>query len=198
MNNVNPVTGIRYGVIACNSLDSDLVEELMHGVGAVDMTYQDAYEEAKKEAGARFDQETEEAGIAADEAEYGMSAQERDTFIERFLDEKLDGVTDRDEFIENALEQFSDIFRGEEPHIVGIYNEPTFGDIHYQIVWLGGSPILMVLVGPVGTVKSLCSPCIPNAGDLDSGYFVNGDDAYGNTEWICYAVPRTWLAVVTA
>jgi len=37
MNNVNPRTGIRYGVIACNSLDSDLVEELMHGAGATEV-----------------------------------------------------------------------------------------------------------------------------------------------------------------
>jgi hypothetical protein len=189
MNNVNPETGIRYGVIAINSLDPDLAQELMYGPGAVDMTYDDAYAEAKKEAGARFVQETEEAGIAASETDHNMTDSEREIFIERYLDEKLDGVIDRDEFIENALEQFSDTYSMQEPRIVGIYGKPPQDQINYLVTWVGGSPLLMVLLGPQGACRSLCSPCIPNAGDLDSGYFVDGE-----TGFECYVVPRDWLA----
>jgi hypothetical protein len=54
--NVNPETGIAYGYISAQSLDQDLVHNLMYDYGK-DLSYQSALEEAKA---ARRGQEAEE------------------------------------------------------------------------------------------------------------------------------------------
>jgi hypothetical protein len=87
------------------------------------------------------------------------------------------------------LTQFAEMFQCDEPHITGKYD-----DIEYQVTWLGGAPLVWVLKGPIGSVNRLCSPCVPNAGDLDSG-FIGGDqvpppDFKG---YECYVVPPNWL-----
>lgn len=43
-------------------------------------------------------------------------------------------------------------------------------DVDYLLDWLGGAPIVFVLNSPWYTRCSPCSPCLPNAGDLDSRY----------------------------
>ena len=48
--NVNTKTGVRFGVIAVNSLDPDVVHELFYGPDAKDLSYEEAYAEAKSEA----------------------------------------------------------------------------------------------------------------------------------------------------
>ena len=54
--------------------------------------------------------------------------------------------------------------------------------VMYRTTWLGGAPMLCVFKSPYVTKCSVCSPCVPGAGDLDSP----GDyEAYG--------VPVTWL-----
>lgn len=46
--NRNPETGIRYGVIACQSLDPDVVEDLFYGYGAEDLSYKEARAELEE------------------------------------------------------------------------------------------------------------------------------------------------------
>ena len=54
--------------------------------------------------------------------------------------------------------------------------------IHLQYSWLGGAPIVFSFNGPVQTVQSYCSPCVPGAADLDSGE--------GDIE--CHGFPADW------
>ncbi len=49
--NINVNTGIAYGYIASNALDSEVVDELMFGPDAVDVTYQDNILEFAKSLG---------------------------------------------------------------------------------------------------------------------------------------------------
>ncbi len=43
-------------------------------------------------------------------------------------------------------------------------------DVDYLLEWLGGAPIVFVLNSPWYTRCQPCSPCCPNAGDLDARY----------------------------
>lgn len=182
MYNVSPASGVRYGVIACASLDPNLVHELMCGPGATDLSYKAAYDEAKKQAEREADDVEEEVSMdhpgCDDLAPWFEAAWERK------------GYQDRDDFISCELEKFSDMCQIDEPTIEGEYE-----GVKYRIDWLGGAPLLWVLEGPIGMAASLCSPCVPNAADLDSG-FTHGtveDGVYPPTGYECYVVPRDWL-----
>lgn len=184
--NTNHETGIRYGVIAVNSLDPDLANDLFYGPDAVDLSYQEAYEEAKAEYGTEWDNAREEAEIAAGETDPNMTDDERERFIEKHMigagicwthwDKKT--FEDRDEYIESRLERFSDLCQIDEPIIEGVYEGVT-----YHISWLGGAPLVWVFESPYVTKADLCSPCVPNAGSLDS---LNPDG------YECYDVPPDW------
>lgn len=191
MQNTNPETGVRFGVIAISSLDPDVAELLMYGPDAVDETYEAAYKEEEASANAEVEALLAEAGIAATETDALMSDYDREGFIERWLEKEYAdlGVIDSDDIVAQRLEAFSDMFQCDEPDIRG-----TYDDIEYRVGWLGGAPLLWVLKGPHGMARSLCSPCIPNAADLDSGFCreteVSGlqDEGY-----FCYVVPSNWL-----
>jgi hypothetical protein len=217
----NPVTGIRYGVIACASLDPDLVQELFYGHQAVDLSYKAAYDEAKKQAEREADQVEEEVSMDH------PGCDDLGPWIEAVWERK--GYQDRDDFISCELEKFSDMCEIDEPTIEGEYE-----GVKYQIGWLGGAPLLWVIEGPIGWAARLCSPCVPNAADLDGGFatgdyyvWVDGDcpdktpdleiarrwekdylDAGRETyiadadnlvvnetfAFTCYVIPRDWLA----
>lgn len=184
MNNINPDTGVRYGVIALRSLDPDLAHDLW--VGGVDNVYAGAYTEAKAEALHRLDLMYEDAEIAAAEVDGNMSAGDREDFIGRRVQAHLNslGAVDEEDFIEMALDEFSDCFQTDMVNITG-----TYEGVDYMITELGGAELLWVLKGPIGGVRSLCSPCVPNAGDLDSGFEVGVTLGHE-----CYVVPKSWLA----
>jgi hypothetical protein len=56
----------------------------------------------------------------------------------------------------------------------------------FLLSYLGGAPMIWVTKSNlVVTVKSLCSPCVPNAGDLDSGQCAEGFE--------CYGIPLSYL-----
>jgi len=54
----------------------------------------------------------------------------------------------------------------------------------YQLGYLGGAPLIWVIQSPVTTTCRRCSPCVPNAGNLDSP-----DPDGGIT---CYDIPPDW------
>ena len=64
MNNMNMETGIAYGYISANALDSDIVHELMYGVQAKNISYARFLEELEQE----HDLNTDEGQYAYDEA----------------------------------------------------------------------------------------------------------------------------------
>jgi hypothetical protein len=67
----------------------------------------------------------------------------------------------------------------EEPTLEG-----TYEGVKYMISHLGGAPLLWIMESPHMTTAGLCSPCVPNAGDLSS----TGD-------YECYGMPLDWLPV---
>lgn len=179
MTNRNPQTGIRYGVISGNSLDPDVLNELFYGSDAVNLSEKEAYEQAKAEFGAEFDDLMEQAEIAASEADHRMSDRDKEEFIAKWFEDN-DHIDDREAFIDRAIEHASERWQIEEPTIEGEYE-----GVSYLISWLGGAPIVYATHGPMTYVRSLCSPCVPGAADLDSGFDPNG--------YLTYTVPQDWI-----
>jgi len=54
-----------------------------------------------------------------------------------------------------------------------------------RTTWLGGALLVYIFESPILTQRGLCSPCVPNCGDLDSKF----NDEGGYT---CYDVPPDW------
>lgn len=90
-----------------------------------------------------------------------------------------------DDFDNDAVvQEFNDNYQNDEPTIEGEYKGTL-----YTITYLGGAPLLYVrLSSHIVDDAPECSPCVPNAGDLDS-YLAGGR---GNAR--CYSVPADWLA----
>jgi len=93
--NINPETGIAYGYISANSLDSDLVQELLYGPKAIDESYADAYRDAFPD---NPESDADYAAVQAfnDSYECGEST----------ISGELDGVTYRTSWLGGALNFF--------------------------------------------------------------------------------------------
>ena len=131
--NTNPETGIRYGVVAMNSLESWVWEEFY--ASGTDESYAAAMEEWKAENPEASKDEEYAYGecLEIEEANWSL---------------EIDGM-------------------------------------RLEIGWLGGAPLLWVLESPHRAAASLCSPCVPNAGNLDCKVPLGQGFA-------CYDVPAEW------
>ena len=191
--NVNPTTGVRYGVIACNNLNQDLVQELFYGRQATNVSEDEAYAEAKAEAEAAYETLIEEVSISAAESGADREGDFDSEACEEIWFETNGHEYDKDTFVERYLDKFNDRCCGiEEPTITG-----TYEGVEYRISWLGGASILWVIKGPIVRSRSLTSPCVPGAIDLDSG-FIYATCSYDNSvegrhQHQGYGVPRDWL-----
>ncbi len=136
--NVNPETGIRYGIISDNSLDGGLVQDLLYYQGE-DLSWKEAEEEIK---------------IAM--REEGVREEDWD----RTLDDRLGDVYIHEPIVEGECE-----------------------GVKYRTSWLGGALHFWIFESPRIGLYSECSPCCPNAGNLDSP----NDDGVE-----CYDVPEGW------
>lgn len=81
--NTNSKTGIRFGVIAVNNLNSDVVEDLWYGYGAVDLSYKAAMEELDAEIGREADRLIETGEL---------QAEDRDWYVDRETDKRRDDI----------------------------------------------------------------------------------------------------------
>ena len=170
--------GVRYGTIYLNSLDPDVADELFFGSQATNLSEQRAYEELKHEI------ERDADGI--EEEIYNEVEDREPRFINDpvYLEVQYEsayqrlGYADRDDYIDTRLELEFQYMQIEEPTISG-----TLDGVKYEISWFGGAPLLWSLESPVISKARLCSPCVPNAGDLNS----LDDDGYE-----CYGVPEYW------
>lgn len=188
--------GVRFGVISFNSLQPWCSEDLFCGQNARDLSYEEALLDLKREAVSLYDGLLEECCTAA--AESGADREvgfDQEAFEQEWFAERKE-TWDRDDFIQDFVERNAEHIQIDEPIIEGEYD-----DVKYRISWLGGAPLLWVLEGPIGYVNRLCSLCVPNAGDLDSG-FITGEGE-GNSEdhrqilgqgFRSYVVPVSWLA----
>jgi hypothetical protein len=102
---------------------------------------------------------------------YGYSEEQTDEIVEQWIASEY-GVISTDDF---------DFDHGpsEEPCAQIVYEGVTLVISH-----LGGAMIVTSIDGPVCSVASMCSPCVPGAADLDSGY--------GSIR--CHGVPFEWLS----
>lgn len=144
ISNTNLETGIRYGIIAANSLHSDVLDNIQSGR---DVRYEEALAELK-------------AGILR--------------VCEDFI-----GTNALGDVIDLAIEKMTEAWEDDEP----VYEFQIDG-VRGQTTWLGGALLVWVFESPHIVRHSLCSPCVPNCGDLDSP-----EDAEG---YICYDVPPAW------
>jgi hypothetical protein len=181
--NTHPETGIRYGVIACNSLDPDVYNDLWQN--GKDLSYEEAAKDLQAEVDNEADDIEEEAAISRGEIDGGPPTE---ADIERAFEAK--GYPDRESFIDGEFEKRAQDIQIDEPVIEGEHE-----GVKYRISWLGGAPLLWVFEGPIGYAERLCSPCVPNAADLDGGFEPDTGDEHG-TGYLCYIVPRDWLSEV--
>lgn len=83
-----------------------------------------------------------------------------------------------DNLIEHVVELAAEDWDCEEP----IY-EGEWENVKFRTGWLGGAMLVWVMESPFTGEYATCSPCVPNAGDL------NNDGSY-----FCYDVPKDWRA----
>ena len=150
--NINPDTGVRYGVISTRNIDQDVLDTILQN--GTDLSYAEAEEEIRRDV---------EADVRAGK---GIL---------------LDDV---DMEVQSRMEHY----QCEEPVVRYVLTDdagqPT---LEVQTTWLGGAQLLWVFKSPYRTKARLCSPCVPNAGDLDN-LDPDGEE--------CYDVPPDWRAGV--
>jgi hypothetical protein len=131
--NINPETGVRYGVVALHSLEDWVWEEFwQNGTN-------ETWEYAKRE----------------------------------WLAENPNHDEDSEEF-----QEWNESWECDEQE----YSLECDG-MKLELSYLGGAPLVFVLQSPYISRARECSPCVPNAGDLDS------KDADGVE---CYDLPADW------
>lgn len=167
--NINPDTGIAYGYISADSLHPDIVNDLQ--MDGTDVYYADALEEAQREA-ARDDEVQAEM---VDTGHVTKAQWERADEDERFS-ATLAWVKDNWEGGRRERE-FNDNYQPDEP-----VHEGTKDGVRYRTSWLGGALNVWVFESPhITHTAGRASPCVPNAGILDT----EGDVT-------AYDVPPDW------
>lgn len=161
--NVNPNTGIAYGVISGNNVPELLDDIISNGDNIT-------YEAWKKE----LEQEIRNSLFSI------FNGRHHDP--NRIVDHC--GV---DEIVEAALDAgLNDEYQNEEEEYVyeasyvtsttpiptGV-GYPT-AKFKLQLGWLGGAPLIWIIESPFKAYAPHCSPCVPNAGDLNN---MHSDDS---------------------
>lgn len=146
--NVNPETGVRYGIIRSHAIHPEIIDEIE--TRGTDLTYVVALEGFLKD----LVDTLEMYGIRKEAAA---------------------------ELADEAAELFCEAYEHDEP----VHSFEIDG-VKGQTTWLGGAMLIYVFESPHKTRAQLCSPCVPNCGDLDA---VDDDGAE------CYDVPPEWRFV---
>lgn len=179
--NMNPTTGIRYGVIAGKSLDPELLNDLMFGSQAKNLTYEYCLESAAADARAAADEvEAEVDDLMHENGDADLHPRRRDAINDLLTEAAYQRLEydDREAFIEDKLEDFNNAYQGEEEVFEG-----ELDGVFYHLGWLGGAIIVFIYASPIITKGALCSPCVPGAVNMDSEGDYEG-----------YGVPADWLA----
>ena len=154
--NIHPLTGIRYGAINGNSLDPDVLCVLYDRASEVVFN---AYR--------------------LDEMKKFANEQDYDYITDIQADDLFNSLTDAFGYqFESFIYSIDENFEHDEPQA-----EFEYEGIKVVFSYLGGAPLVMVTESPYIAIANLCSPCLPNAGDLDSKN-PDGEE--------CYDVPVEW------
>ena len=149
MTNINPQTGVRYGVISARALNPEVIDRI------------------------------EREGINLTEEQVRNHLRDE---VQRVVDLGTLPQADFDDEVDRRLEEWSEsieecVYRFTE----GNSDNP---DLCVQTGWLGGAQLVWVFRSPHVARARLCSPCVPNAGDLDN---LDSEDGVE-----CYDVPPEW------
>ena len=152
--NINRETGIRFGAISGNSLDPEVLCDLQ------DKAFMLEYEAA-----------------LCDYLKHRLLNVQTLVIGDHLTSNQLVEMCE-DKGIDPDIDCFADLFYCEEPS----------GTIEHEGLiitfdWLGGCPLLIINESPFITFAVPCSPCVPNAGDLDN---LDPDGVE------CYDVPENW------
>ena len=212
--NVDPETGIAYGVISASRVP-DLYDDITrHGTDETAVAKERELREGIQYALARIDaNEVFAACDSPDEQESALRVRfsavlsrplelptyQRAQLVESIWDlvDVASGTFDIDEVTDAIIDWLN--LNGPDMDDAGEH-EYTYEDreFKYLLGYLGGAPLIWVARSPFVTYCAPCSPCVPNAGDLDScsenevgtlAYCLDLDD-YGNDEDKPYRVVR--------
>lgn len=137
--NINHNTNIPFGYISASKLDSEVVDQLMFGPQARNLSWEEFLKEFLREQRAEFE------SASAGELESNP-------------------YNDNGEFDEAYAEEVAgDLYMGEEEIIEG-----ELEGVKYATSWLGGALNFYIFESPWIAKCRPCSICVPNAGDLGS------------------------------
>lgn len=191
MSNRNLKTGYPYSVVAGIHLDQYVFNELMYTSGK-DLNYEAAYNEAKAAAKSKFQDLREKYEQLA--ADNGAAADLVSSAADELMEaaEECHNESDEESFVDQEMEQFSDTFSSDSDCI---HVEGEHEGVRYMIGSLGGASLVWSINGPLGKVRSLCSPCVPGAADLDSGYILPDEKGYEESDFshTAHTLPRSWF-----
>jgi len=185
--NVNPVTNIRYGVGEINNY-RDLADHIRDNGN--DNAYDYFVSEIKASLGMLDDESDSEQVMAVLGDIYGgynLASYVKD--ILEILSSpsnviKINGLIEAYPVVDELWDLICDDVEYESDNDCQDYTLTDIDGTEYRL----GSDLIWVFYSPtIVYVESLCSPCVPNAGDLDSG-LTTQDLGYE-----CYGIPENWL-----
>jgi hypothetical protein len=184
--NVNPTTNIRYGVASHHSYN-DLVDHIMQNGN--DLAYDYFVSEIKASFETFVDQTSHDGDRAFIQSEIESVTKDLPIYPKldqddyaTMVDEVLD-PTSEDSLGDRLYDLISDNLQYENYSDNLSYELEENGckyGLSSDLIWVYESTKIVY-------VRSLCSPCVPNAGDLDSG-LTTQDLGYE-----CYGIPDNWL-----
>jgi hypothetical protein len=196
--NIDPTTGISYGVIDARHVPELYAEICQRGPNLTlqaaedraehrltseleDLDTSEAFTEIETQAALNDDGDTDDADCY----------DEKDKWLRAFFVRALTRALDTDTVVPDAVEaamEFVDVESGTfdmaeviDAVVTVLYENEYFqsdgedtynytdGEFTYELSYLGGAPLIWVTKSPFVTYCRTCSPCVPNAGDLDNG-----------------------------
>ena len=158
--NYDPETGVHYGVISQHSLDQDTINDIWND--SEDLSFAYAKEELLTQLVTNLERETHE------DIRRVLGGDLKDLWGEYYREEREEAISeiieigkdDRDALWEVVSNRFGDQYDGSD-------REWLWEAEGYKISNCLHSD-MFVSLSPFFTYAPKCSPCVPNAGDLDS------------------------------
>lgn len=186
--NINPETGIRYGVTAAQNhpwLYEEIIQsgeslsyknwkdEILNGLSMIDDVDLSDPEEVESAI---------QSAIEDYVPSYWLKRHIKGA-VEAAMNTNVEGSASSKayDYLETDIGEAFESYGGEEE-----YELEKDGAVYF-LGYLGGAPLIWVNQSDrIVHVQLLCSPCVPNAGDLDSGLTAE-DEGYE-----CYGIPKEW------
>ena len=150
--NVNPRTGIAYGAADGRNLPALYGDIILYGRDMSAEAATDELERAFKKSIVKVIEEY--AGQST------VKAAKKTGVLDKMVGQLIEELDDVTGFLGWVL-------NCDEPEYA--YElETSEGPVHFRTLWLGGAPLVLTTESPWVARCAPCSPCVPNAGDLDA------------------------------